>query len=102
MTGKREDTGIMDATKTPSELADEHEFRQMRELGELMVYRSQINKLADGEWSEEQSFSLGPLKPSLMGEDPRLPAMPEKPSSEGRRGGKEGVRTCRSRWAPSH
>ena len=63
-----------------SELAEELEFRQMQELGELMIYRSQINKLADGEWDDSPEFSLGPLKQSLMGEDPRLPQMPEKPT----------------------
>jgi hypothetical protein len=67
-------------SKNISEQADELEFQQMRELGELMIYRSAINKLADGEWSPETKFSLGPLKPSLMGEDPRLPKMPEKPT----------------------
>lgn len=70
----------MDETKDISEQADELEFQRMRELGELMIYRSAINKLADGEWSEETKFSLGVLKPSLMGEDPRLPAMPERPT----------------------
>ena len=62
------------------EQAEELEFRQMQELGELMIYRSQINKLADGEWDDSPEFSLGPLKRSLMGEDPRLPQMPEKPT----------------------
>ena len=70
----------MSATKSISEQAEELEFQQMQELGELMIYRSAINKLADGEWSEEATFALGPLKPSLMGEDPRLPKMPEKPT----------------------
>ena len=70
----------MSNAKGPSELAEEHEFQQTRELGDLMVYRSHINKLADGEWTDKTGFSLGPLKPSLMGEDPRLPAMPEKPT----------------------
>ena len=70
----------MSNAKGPSELAEEHEFQQMRELGALMIYRSHINKLADGEWTDDTGFSLGPLKPSLMGEDPRLPAMPEKPT----------------------
>jgi hypothetical protein len=67
-------------TQNISDIADADEFRKMQELGELMVYRSAINKLADGEWSDEVKFSLGPLKPSLMGEDPRLPKMPEKPT----------------------
>lgn len=70
----------MGETKNLSEKAEELEFQQMRDLGELMIYRSAINKLADGEWSEEAEFSLGPLKPSLMGDDPRLPKMPEKPT----------------------
>ncbi len=58
----------METTKGPSELAEEDEFQRMRELGDFMIYRSAINKLADGEWSEEEAkFNLGPLKPSLMG-----------------------------------
>ena len=70
----------MAETKTLSEKADELEFQQMKDLGEMMIYRSAINKLADGEWSDEVKFTLGPLKPSLMGEAPRLPQMPEKPT----------------------
>ena len=71
----------MSYEKGPSELAEEDEFTKMRELGDFMIYRSAINKLADGEWSSEQAkFNLGPLKPSLMGEDPRLPRMPERPT----------------------
>ena len=70
----------MAQAKGISEQAEELEFRQMQELGELMIYRSQINKLADGEWDDSPEFSLGPLKQSLMGEDPRLPQMPEKPT----------------------
>ena len=72
----------MEETKGPSELAEEDEFQRMRDLGDFMIYRSAINKLADGEWSgnEKKTFNLGPLKPSLMGEDPRLPSMPENPT----------------------
>jgi hypothetical protein len=70
----------MSPGKTLSEKADELEFQQMQELAELMIYKSAIHKLADGEWSDGGAFSLGPLKPSLMGEDPRLPKMPEKPT----------------------
>jgi hypothetical protein len=70
----------MAQTKSLSEKAEELEFQQMKDLGDLMIYRSNINKLADGEYSDEESFSLGPIKPSLMGEDHRLPAMPEKPT----------------------
>ena len=70
----------MSEPKSISEQAEELEIQQLREFGDLVIYRSAINKLADGEWSDEENFSLGPLKPSLMGEDPRLPAMPEKPT----------------------
>jgi hypothetical protein len=70
----------MAEAKGVSEIADELEFQRMRELGDFMIYRSAINKLADGEWSDETEFSLGALKPSLMGEDPRLPEMPENPT----------------------
>ena len=70
----------MAEAKGVSEIADELEFQRMRELGDFMIYRSAINKLADGEWSAETEFSLGALKPSLMGEDPRLPEMPKNPT----------------------
>lgn len=70
----------MSETQDISAQADALEFQQMQELGELVIYRSAINKLADGEWSDKTGFSLGALKPSLMGEDPRLPTMPEKPT----------------------
>ena len=70
----------MAEAKGVSEIADELEFQRMRELGDFMIYRSAINKLADGEWSDETEFSLGALKPSLMGEDPRLPEMPVNPT----------------------
>lgn len=63
-----------------SEKADALEFQQMQELGEKIVYRSHINKLADGEWVDNPDFKMGPVKPALMGEDPRLPKMPEKPT----------------------
>lgn len=63
-----------------SEKADALEYKQMQELGEKIVYRSHINKLADGEWAENPNFRMGPAKPALMGEDPRLPEMPEKPT----------------------
>jgi predicted HD phosphohydrolase len=76
----REGAEKMAQAKSPSEIADEMEFQQMQELGELMIYRSAINKLADGEWTEKGGFAHGKLKPSLMGEDPRLPKMPEKPT----------------------
>ena len=60
-----------------SELADELEHRQMQELGERVVVKSFLYHLAGGE------RTLGPRprgRRLLMGEDPRLPPMPEKPT----------------------
>ena len=60
-----------------SERADEIEHRQMQELGERVVVKSLLYHLADG------NRTLGPRprgKRPLMGEDPRLPPMPEKPT----------------------
>ena len=60
-----------------SERADELEHRQMRELGERIVGKSLLYHLADGERTlGERAF--GGLM--LMGEDPRLPPLPEKPT----------------------
>ena len=68
----------MSAAPSLSELADELEHRQMEELGErVVVNKSLLFHLADGE------RTLGPRtrgRRQLMGEDPRLPPMPEKPT----------------------
>ena len=62
---------------TLSERADELEHRQMEELGERIVGKSLLYRLADGERTlGERAF--GGLM--LMGEDPRLPPLPEKPT----------------------
>ena len=67
----------MTAAPSISERADELEHRQMRELGERIVGKSLLYNLADGERSlGERAF--GGLM--LMGEDPRLPPLPEKPT----------------------
>ena len=63
-----------------SDKADALEYKQMQELGDLVIHRSPINKLADGEWSDATEFKIAGPKPTLMGEDHRLPAMPEKPT----------------------
>ena len=63
-----------------SDKADALEYKQMQELGDLVIHRSPINKLADGEWSDATAFKMAGPKPTLMGEDHRLPAMPEKPT----------------------
>ena len=67
----------MSTTPSLSERADELEHRQMQELGERIVTRSLLYHLADGK------CTLGDHprgRRLLMGEDPRLPPMPEKPT----------------------
>ena len=67
----------MSSTKSMSERADELEHQQMQDLGDRVVTKSLLYNLADAE------RSLG-TRPSgrqvLMGEDPRLPKMPDKPT----------------------
>ena len=57
--------------------ADELEHREMQKLGERIVGRSLLYNLADGECSLGAGAFGGRM---LMGEDPRLPALPEKPT----------------------
>ena len=67
----------MSNAPTLSERADELEHRQMEELGERIVGKSLLYHLADGERTlGERAF--GGLM--LMGEDPRLPPLPENPT----------------------
>jgi len=63
---------------TITQAADELEHRQMEELGDRLITKSLLFLLADGE--RNVSFGLGSGKQLLMGEDPRLPPMPEKPT----------------------
>jgi hypothetical protein len=70
----------VDTNRTPSERADALEERQMQMLGDRIVTRSLLYYLADGERSLGTGFAVGSGKRLLMGEDPRLPAMPEKPT----------------------
>ena len=70
----------MTTPQTLSERADELEVRQMRELGERIVKKSLLFKLADGEQSLAGGVGQGTGERLLMGEDPRLPRMPEKPT----------------------
>ena len=66
-------------TNEPSicERADELEHRQMRELGERIVGKSLLYNLADGERTLGERAFGGRM---LMGEDPRLPPLPAKPT----------------------
>ena len=67
----------MSEAPTLSERADELEHRQMEELGERIVGKSLLYHLADGERTLGHRAFGGRM---LMGEDPRLPSMPEKPT----------------------
>ena len=67
----------MSDAPTLSERADELEHRQMEELGERIVGKSLLYHLADGERTLGHRAFGGRM---LMGEDPRLPPMPDKPT----------------------
>ena len=67
----------MDDRKSLSERADELEEYQMQKLENLIVTRSLLYQLGDG---EQPQFKRRPPQPGrrlLMGEDPRLPKMPD-------------------------
>ena len=69
------------ATKqTMSERADALEEQQMKELAEKIIGKSMLYHLSDGERTLRDGFGVGTDKQLLMGEDPRLPAMPDKPT----------------------
>ena len=70
----------MTTGQTMSERADALEHQQIQELGERIVTKSLLYNLADGDQSLGVGFAVGSGKPLLMGEDPRLPQMPEKPT----------------------
>lgn len=70
----------MATTQTLSERADAFEEQQMKELSEKIVGKSLFYFLSDGERSLGEGFGVGTDKQLLMGDDPRLPAMPEKPT----------------------
>jgi hypothetical protein len=64
--------------QTLDQFADDLEHRQMAALGDRLVTKSLLFQLADGERS--MTFGQGTGKHLLMGVDPRLPKMPEKPT----------------------
>ena len=66
--------------KTATEIADEMEFQQMRELGDRLVTKSLLYFLAEGEVTLGNGFGIGTGKELLHGEDPRLPPMPDRPT----------------------
>jgi hypothetical protein len=70
----------MATTQTLSERADALEEQQMKALGDRIVGKSLLYFLSDGEQSLGEGFGVGTGRQMLMGEDPRLPPMPEKPT----------------------
>lgn len=71
----------MAETQSLSDRADALEQQQMRDLGSIIIQKSNLFKLADGEHAVRGKRPvLQPGKTLMMGEDPRLPAMPEKPT----------------------
>ncbi len=68
---------------TLSERADEIEEQMMHELGERIATKSSLFYLADGKVEMPSGPALKAANPDkyfLMGADPRLPKMPEKPT----------------------
>ena len=70
----------MTLTKTASHHADDIEGQQTPRLDERIATKSVLFLLADGEQPHDAGFGEGTGKELLMGEDPRLPRMPEKPT----------------------
>ena len=72
----------MNATSSIADRADAHEHQKMRELGD-MVAQSALFTMADGINQEGVGFKMVTQNPGrymLMGDDPRLPKMPERPT----------------------
>src|SRR3546814_11420199 len=77
--------------------------------GEVFVAGQQMSGLSDAERGRLRNRALGfvyqfhHLLPEFTAlENVMLPVMLGGARSEERRGGKEGVSTCRSRWSPYH
>jgi hypothetical protein len=69
--------------QTLSERADALEEKMMHELGERVATKSVLFNLADGKVEMDMGATLKAANPDkyfLMGADPRLPKMPEKPT----------------------
>ncbi len=66
--------------QTLSERADALEEQQMNALGNRIVTKSLLYNLADGDRSLGTGFAVGSGQRLMMGDDPRLPEMPEAPT----------------------
>jgi hypothetical protein len=86
--GKKADKGKLTMNEhtrplTLSERADELEEAMMHQLTERIITKSALFNLADGKVEIENGQAIlaaNPGKYFLMGADPRLPPMPEKPT----------------------
>jgi hypothetical protein len=73
----------MNDAMTLSQRADALEHKMMRELDEAIIVKSRLFLLADGDMSMPNGAALQKERPGarmLMGPDPRLPRMPDKPT----------------------
>lgn len=71
----------MSATaQSMNERADALEVQQMKEFDERIVTKSMLHCLSEGQDSMGAPFNYGPGHHLMMGEDPRLKKMPEKPT----------------------
>lgn len=66
--------------KSMNDRADDIELEQMQDMDKRIVARSMLYCLAAGEDSMGPPVNYGPGAHLLMGEDPRLKKMPEKPT----------------------
>ena len=74
---------MMNDVMTASQKADALEHKMMQELEDAIIVRSRLFMLADADMSFPNGAKLQAEKPGakmLMGDDPRLPKMPDKPT----------------------
>jgi hypothetical protein len=73
----------MNDVMTSSQRADALEEKMMRELDQAIAVKSRLFLLADADFAMPNGVALQKAKPGakmLMGDDPRLPKMPDKPT----------------------
>ncbi|MFZ3236763.1 MAG: hypothetical protein WA184_15515, partial [Stellaceae bacterium] len=73
----------MNDAMTLAERADALEHKMMRELDQAIYVKSRLFNLADGDMSVPNGAALLAQHPGgkfVMGDDPRLPKMPERPT----------------------
>ena len=70
----------MEIKKSLNQIADEIEEKKFEGLGNRAIGKSLFYFLSDGEQTLGDGFRRGPGQTLLMGEDPRLPAMPDAPT----------------------